>query len=395
MTGEAQSRLAKLVAAAVAVVVAAGALFWWLSANLERFINRVDPVVLPGVTDAARRIHGDSLVVDLHADSLVFGRNLLERSEIGHVDLPRLQDGGVALQVFTAVTKTPFGFDIHQTDGDGIDFLTVAAIVQRSPLAALGPKDRALLQAEQLNSLIERSEGRLLPVRTRAELEAAIAAHRSDANVVGAIFGIEGAHALEGDLANLDALYEAGVRMIGLTHFFDNAVAGSAHGLEKGGLSEMGRELVSRMEELGIAIDLAHLSPAGIDDVLAMATRPTFVSHGGVRNTCDNPRNISDEHIRTIAAGGGVVGIGYFDLAVCGKNPRDVVAAIRHVVDLVGDDHAALGSDYDGATSVGFDTSELPALTQQMLDDGLPEDSVRKILGANAIRVLRRTLPRH
>jgi microsomal dipeptidase-like Zn-dependent dipeptidase len=395
MAGEVQSRIRKPVAVAVAVVVAGAALFFWLGDNLERFINRVDPVILPGPTDAAQRLHGESLVVDLHADSLAFGRDLLERSEVGHVDLPRLQDGGVALQMFTAVTKTPFGIDIHQTDGDGIDFLTVAAIIQRSPLAALGPRDRALLQAERLASLIERSEGRLLPVRTRVELAAAIAAHRNDANVVGAIFGIEGAHALEGDLANLDPLFEAGVRMIGLTHFFDNAFAGSAHGLEKLGLSEMGRELVSRMEELGIAVDLAHLSPAAIDDVLAMATRPTLVSHGGVKATCDNPRNLSDEHIRAIAAGGGVVGIGYFELAVCGKDPRDVVAAIRHVVDLVGDDHAALGSDYDGATSVGFDTAELPALTQQMLDDGLSEDSVRKILGANAIRVLRQTLPGH
>jgi microsomal dipeptidase-like Zn-dependent dipeptidase len=395
MGEEVRSRMRKPVAVAVAVVVAGAALFVWFGANLERFVNRIDPVVLPGVTDAARRIHGDSLVVDLHADSLMFGRDLLERSEVGHVDLPRLQDGGVALQMFTAVTRTPFGFDIHQTDGDGIDFMTIAAVVQRSPLAALGPRDRALLQAHQLASLIERSEGRLLPVRTRAELAAAIDAHRSDPNVVGAIFGIEGAHALEGDLTNLDALYEAGVRMIGLTHFFDNAVAGSAHGLEKGGLSEMGRELVRRMEQLGIAVDLAHLSPAAIDDLLAMATRPTLVSHGGVKATCDNPRNLSDEHIRAIAAGGGVVGIGYFELAVCGKDPRDVVAAIRHVVDLVGDDHAALGSDYDGATSVGFDTAELPALTQQMLDDGLSEDSVRKILGANAIRVLRQTLPGH
>jgi microsomal dipeptidase-like Zn-dependent dipeptidase len=381
------------VKATLAVVVAGTALFFWVGADLERFVNRVEPVVLPGVSDTARRIHDQSLVVDLHADSLVFGRDLLARSEVGHVDLPRLQEGGVALQMFTAVTRTPFGLDIHHTDEDGIDFLTVAAVAQRSPLASLGPRDRALLQAERLTSLIGRSEGRLLPVRTRAELDRALASHRKDPAIVGAIFGVEGAHALEGDIANLDVLYEAGVRMIGLAHFFDNAYAGSAHGLEKGGLTEEGQELVSRMEELGIAIDLAHLSPTAIDDVLAMATRPTLVSHGGVKATCDNPRNISDEHIRSIAAGGGVVGIGYFDLAVCGTEARDTVDAIRHVVDLVGDDHAALGSDYDGGTTVGFDTGQLRALTQQMLDDGLPEDSIRKILGANAIRVLRRTLP--
>jgi membrane dipeptidase len=383
----------KVLKAALAVAVVGVALFFWIGANLERFINRVEPVVLLGVSDEAQRIHDESFVVDLHADSLMFGRDLLARSTVGHVDLPRLQEGGVGLQMFTAVTKAPFGSDIHQTDRDGIDFLTVGAIVQRSPMANLGPKDRALLQAERLASLTLRSEGRLLPVRTRAELEATVAGHQRDPTIVGAIFGLEGAHALEGDIANLDLLYGVGVRMISLTHFFDNEYAGSAHGLEKGGLTDKGRELVSRMEELGIVVDLAHLAPTAVDDLLAMATKPTLVSHGGVKGTCDNPRNVSDEHVRAIAAGGGVVGIGYFEMAVCGTDPRDVVAAIRHVIDLVGDDHVALGSDYDGAATVGFDTSELRALTQEMLEGGLPEDSVRKILGANALRVLRQTLP--
>jgi microsomal dipeptidase-like Zn-dependent dipeptidase len=385
--------MGKVLKAALVAAVVGVALFFWIGANLERFVNRVERVVLLGISNEAQQIHDESFVVDLHADSLMFGRDLLARSDVGHVDLPRLQEGGVGLQMFTAVTKAPFGFDIHHTDRDGIDFLTVGAVVQRSPLANLGPKDRALLQAEQLASLILRSEGRLLPVRTRKDLEAVVAGHHEDPTIVGAIFGVEGAHALEGDIANLDLLYEAGARMISLTHFFDNEYAGSAHGLEKGGLTEKGRELVSRMEELGIVIDLAHLAPAAVDEVLAMATKPTLVSHGGVKGTCDNPRNVSDEHVRAIAAGGGVVGIGYFEMAVCGTDPRDVVAAIRHVVDLVGDDHVALGSDYDGATTVGFDTSQLRALTQEMLDDGLPEDSVRKILGTNALRVLRQTLP--
>ncbi len=385
--------MGKILKAAPVAAVVGVALFFWIGANLERFVNRVEPVVLLGVSNEAQQIHDESFVIDLHADSLMFGRDLLARSTVGQVDLPRLQEGGVGLQMFTAVTKAPFGFDIHQTDRDGIDLLTVGAIVQRSPMANLGPKDRALLQAERLASLTLRSEGRLLPVRTRAELEATVAGHQRDPTIVGAIFGLEGAHALEGDIANLDLLYGVGVRMISLTHFFDNEYAGSAHGLEKGGLTDKGRELVSRMEEFGIVVDLAHLAPTAVDDLLAVATKPTLVSHGGVKGTCDNPRNVSDEHVRAIAAGGGVVGIGYFEMAVCGTDPRDVVAAIRHVVDLVGDDHVALGSDYDGATTVGFDTSQLRALTQEMLEDGLPEDSVRKILGANALRVLRQTLP--
>jgi microsomal dipeptidase-like Zn-dependent dipeptidase len=375
--------------------VAAGvALFFWFGANLERFVNRVDAVVLPGVTDEALRIHDESLVVDLHADSLLFDRDLSVRSDIGHVDLPRLREGGVALQMFTAATRMPFTFDIHEVDANGSDILTVGFIAQRAPMAGMGPRDRALHQAGKLAELIESSEGAVVPVRTRADLDAAIAAHRENSDVVGVIFGIEGAHALEGDLDNLPVLFDAGVRMIGLAHFFDNEFAGSAHGIEKGGLSDLGRELVTRMETMGIAIDLAHLSPTAINDVLAIAQKPLLVSHTGVRATCDSPRNLSDEHIRAIADTGGAIGIGYFELAICGTNPTKIVAAMKHVIELVGDEHVALGSDYDGGTEVAFDTSQLRALTQQMLDDGLSEESIRKITGENAIRVLRLTLPR-
>ena len=181
--------------------------------------------------------------------------------------------------------------------------------------------------------------------------------------------------------------------MIGLAHFFDNEFAGSAHGAEKGGLTDMGRELVRRMEARGVLVDLAHVSPAAIDDVLAMATKPTVVSHGGVAGTCANTRTLTDAQVRGIAAGGGVIGIGYWDTAICGREPRHVVAAMRYVIGLVGDDYVGLGSDYDGATTVGFDTSQLAALTQEMLNEGLPEASIRKILGGNVVRVLRAVLP--
>jgi microsomal dipeptidase-like Zn-dependent dipeptidase len=358
----------------------------WVRARIERFLNQVEPVPLPEVSAAARTLHRASFVVDLHADSLLLGRDLLERSSVGHVDLPRLQEGGVGLQIFTAATVTPLGLNIERNDRRSFDMLTLA-FGFRSPL------ERALLQAERLQGFISRSRGELVLVRSRPDLEALLERRARAPRVVGAVLGIEGAHALESDLANLEVLFDAGFRMIGLTHFFDNEFAGSAHGVEKGGLAELGRQLLRRMEERGILVDLAHASPATIDEVLSLATRPTVVSHGGVKGTCDNVRNLSDDHLRAIAAGGGVIGIGYWPTAVCGTEPRHIVAALRHVVDLVGDDHAALGSDYDGATTVGFDTSRLEALTQQMLDEGLPPESIRKILGGNSLRLLRQTLP--
>jgi membrane dipeptidase len=106
----------------------------------------------------------------------------------------------------------------------------------------------------------------------------------------------------------------AGFRMIGLAHFFDNEFAGSAHGVEKYGLTEQGRALVRDMERRKILVDLAHASPKTIEDVTAMASRPVIFSHTGVRGTCDNRRNLSDEQLRKIAATGGVIGIGFWDV---------------------------------------------------------------------------------
>jgi microsomal dipeptidase-like Zn-dependent dipeptidase len=192
----------------------------------------------------------------------------------------------------------------------------------------------------------------------------------------------------------LERLFDAGVRVVGLTHFFDNRFAGSAHGVEQGGLTEAGRSLVVAMESRGVIVDLAHASAETIDDVLELSARPPLVSHTGVRGTCDNARNLSDAQIDRIAAAGGVIGIGFWPTAVCGTRPADIARAMSYVVDRVGDRHVALGSDYDGYTLVGFDVSRLPVLTQALLDEGLSEPSVRRILGGNALRLLRDALPR-
>ncbi len=347
-----------------AVVVLALIAFFGVGAIVERFLNRLEPVPLPEVSQAAQALHAASFVVDMHADSLMAGRDLVKRSHVGHVDLPRLQDGGVGLQIFTTVTVVPMGLNIERNERGAFDLLTLLGMAQLSPFAWRGPLGRAELQADRLESVIARSNGALVPVRSRADLDALIAGRTQGHGPIGALLGIEGAHALEGDLANLDVVFARGFRMIGLTHFFDNEFSGSAHGVAKGGLTDLGRELVRRMEQRGVLVDLAHVSPAAVSDVLAMATKPTVVSHGGVKGTCNNTRTLTDAQVRGIAAGGGVIGIGYWDTAICGREPRHVVAAMRYVIDLVGDDHVGLGSDYDGATTVGFDTSQLAALWQ-------------------------------
>jgi microsomal dipeptidase-like Zn-dependent dipeptidase len=147
------------------------------------------------------------------------------------------------------------------------------------------------------------------------------------------------------------------------------------------------------MDELHILIDLAHASPQAVDEVLAMATRPVVVSHTGVKATCPGPRNLSDDQLRGIAATGGLVGIGYWDGAVCTIGPASTARAIRHAADVIGTDHVALGSDFDGAVEVPFDTSQLAQITQALLDEGFSEQEIRQIMGGNVVRLLRETLP--
>jgi microsomal dipeptidase-like Zn-dependent dipeptidase len=147
------------------------------------------------------------------------------------------------------------------------------------------------------------------------------------------------------------------------------------------------------MEEKKIFVDLAHASPKVIEDVLGMATRPVIVSHTGVKATCNNMRNLSDDQLKAIGKNGGVVGIGFWDTAVCGNNAAAIAKAIRHTTDVMGVDHVALGSDYDGAVVVPFDSSGLVQITDALLKAGFKEDEIRKIMGENVIRVLQAYLP--
>ena len=182
--------------------------------------------------------------------------------------------------------------------------------------------------------------------------------------------------------------------MVGLQHFFDNRLGGSLHGVSGEGLTDFGRAVVRRAQSRGMIVDVAHSSPAVVDDVLAIATRPIVVSHTGLYGVCPSARNIADAQMKRIAEAGGLVGVGYWDGAVCDATPRGVVRAIRFAIDLLGEDHVALGSDYDGSISATFDTSELAVLTQEMLDQGFSDAEIAKVMGENSRRFLLAELPR-
>ncbi len=151
----------------------------------------------------------------------------------------------------------------------------------------------------------------------------------------------------------------------------DNAFGGSAHGVGKGGLTASGREMVARMEARSMIVDLAHASPRTIDDVLAIATRPVVASHTGVRAAFDSVRNLTDDHVRGIAATGGLVGIGFWPTATGGDDPASIARAIRAAVEIGGIDHVGLGSDFDGAVPVPFDGTGMVQLTDALLGRGL------------------------
>lgn len=341
---------------------------------------------------AATQLHQTLTVVDLHADTLLWNRDLLQRASHGHVDLPRLQEGNVALQVFGVVNSLPFPLKM-ENNRDGYDITGSLASWQGWPRKTHHSRlQRALFQADKLAGRVKASNGALKMITSRQDMEVLLAARSSGEQVVGAMLSLEGAQALEGDSANFEQVFEAGFRMIGLVHMHDNEMAGSVHGQTRHGLTAEGRRLVRQLLDKRVIIDLAHSSPRTIADVLDMSHRPVIASHGGVRGTCDSVRNLADEHVRMIAATGGVIGIGLYEYAICGKTIEDTVRAMRYVADLVGVEHVALGSDFDGSAAV-INVSGLAMLTEAMQKDGFTEPEIAAIMGGNALRVFRQTLP--
>lgn len=363
---------------------------------VERGQNKVLPHDPWPVSEAAKAMHERLIIGDLHADPLLWGRDLTRRSGRGQMDLPRLQAGNVALQVFTTVTKSPSGLNYDKNAADARDDITLLSIVQLRPWKSwFNLTERALAQAAALQGFADKAPDMLRIVRTQADLQAVLDARAEGSAVVGGILGAEGGHALSGDLANLDRLYDAGFRLIGLVHFFDNDLGASLHGEagEAAGLTDFGRAVVKRMVEKHMIIDLAHASEQVDRDVLAMVDGPVIVSHTGIHSECPHHRNIPDDLIKAVADRGGLIGIGFWDEAVCDPSPAGIARAIKAAIAVAGEDHVALGSDFDGAVTTTFDVSELPALTQALIDAGLTEPVIAKVMGANMVDFLRRALP--
>jgi membrane dipeptidase len=376
------------------IVIAISAFLTFAPAYVEKSRNSIVPHDPYPVSKTAQALHDTLLIGDWHADSLLWQRNIAKRGNRGQVDIPRLIEGNVAIQVFTAVTKSPKGqnYDNHATDApDNITPLVVGQLWPPRTWTSL--LERALYQAEKLHAIAEHSPNQLSVITSLAELEAHLVSRAAGSKAIGGLLGIEGAHPLQGDLSNMDRLEAAGHRVIGLQHFFDNDLGGSLHGFSNRGLTDFGRSVVADIATRGMVLDLAHSSPKVAQDVLDMTDMPIIVSHTGIYGHCPAKRNFPDDLMRRIAASGGVLGMGYWAEVACGDiSPAGIARMIKAGIEAVGVDHISLGSDFDGSVETAFDTSELPALTHALLEAGLSEKDIRKIMGENLIRVLRARL---
>lgn len=346
------------------------------------------------ISPQAQELHSSLLIGDWHADSLLWMRNLSEEYDYGHLDFPRMQRGNMGLQMFTTVTKSPSGQNYELNSSDASDHITLLVMAQRWPTVTwTSLTERALFQADKLHHLAAHDPDNLILVRSRIDLAEFLQRRQSNPTLIGGLLGTEGSHALDGDLANIQRLYNHGFRMMSLQHFFDNKLGGSLHGTSGAGLTQFGRDAVSEMLRLGIMLDVSHSSEQVVVDTLALSDKPLIVSHTGFQGHCDSPRNISDGLMEQIAAAGGLIAVGFWDGAICGNSPATVAEAIVYGIGLVGEDHVALGSDFDGTVTTSFDGSEMAVITQALLQTNLSEQQIRKVMGENMLVYLQTYLP--
>lgn len=359
----------------------------------------------------AAELHRQAVVVDMHADSLqrvlMSGVDLGTKLDSGHLDIPRMKEGGVDAEFFAVWVDSSY---------------QGAAAVQR-----------ALRLIDSMYSVLEKYPDQMALALNCSDIERL---HRE--GKLAALLGVEGGHAIAGDLGVLRMFHRLGVRYLTLTWSNTNAFADSSGDQPRWkGLNDLGRKVVAEMNRIGMMIDVSHVSDESFWDVLSVTTQPVIASHSSARALQDVPRNLSDEMLKAVGRNGGVVGINFYssflsadyarreregDSAWPGvrelmkkfKGDADRVAweryrrsetpsavdpppfevlidHIDHVAKVAGVDHVGLGSDFDGMDSMPAglsDVRDLPKITQALIKRGYSEEEIRKILGENFLRVL-------
>jgi membrane dipeptidase len=324
----------------------------------------------------AVRLHREAVVVDTHCDTLMQflkqpqgippPRRLGEKAHRGHIDLPRMIEGGVTCQTFGVYTGR-------------------RAFVPEANLVALQMVDK-------FYSEIEANDG-IVAVTSHEEIVEA-----KKKGLVCGLLSLEGAEPLMGEIALLRVFYRLGFRMLSFawnyrTPFADGLDAKRAESK----LPELGVQALEEMERLGMVFDVSHLADTVFWDVADLMNGPFIASHSNCRAVCDHPRNLTDDMIRALADHGGVMGMN-FAPAFVDKNKatvEKVVDHVDHIVDIVGPDHVGLGSDFDGigSTPEGLeDVSKIPNITKVLVRRGYSDEDILKILGGNHLRVFKKVI---
>lgn len=313
-------------------------------------------------------LHLDAIVVDGHCDTLgevLRGvRTLSERSTLGHVDLPRLREGGVTAQVFACFVPV----DEYRR----------------------GAARHAMQRMDMLHQALESHPEQLLLATCAADIQRA----KAEGKIAG-ILGLEGVEAIEGSLEVLRCFYRLGVRVVGFTWNFRNEAADGVHeGAQARGLTDFGYQLVAECNRLGMLIDVSHLAAPGLADVLRTSRHPVMASHSNAAALCNDPRNLTDGQIEAIAERGGVIGAtfvpSFLTQPASTASLAHVLDHIEHLLRIAGVDHVMIGSDFDGIDHPprGLeDVTRYPAITAGLLARGHDELTVRKVLGLNFLRV--------
>lgn len=342
--------------------------------------------------------HNDTLL-NLYKPDRGEGRSFFQRSDIGHVDLPRAREGGLGGGFFAIFAPTPKMAErmaeAKKAAGKMPDNFTPKPVEKEIAQEITSELTALLYQLEK------NAGGQLKVVRSAGELAKCL-----EDGVLAAILHFEGAEAIEPDLSNLAAYYEKGLRSIGITWSRPNAFGFGVpfkfpHSPDTGpGLTDAGIELVRECNRLGILVDLAHLNEKGFWDVARISDAPLVTTHSGVFALCQSTRNLTDKQLKAIGDSGGIVGIN-FHVGFLREDGQDVsdtplteiVRHVNYVVDKIGIDHVALGSDFDGAkmpADLG-DAAGLPKLMDALRTAGFDSVDLRKIANENWQRVLAQT----
>jgi membrane dipeptidase len=330
----------------------------------------------------AHELHQEAVVIDGHCDTILsvmtrgswFGsrsRDFFERDEDGHIDLPRLLEGGITCQVMALYIEP-----------------------QYKPAASAR---RCLEMLDAFYSLLDQSEQFVMATKVQDILDA-----KAGGKVAG-LLSIEGGEAIEGSLSALRNFYRLGVRAMGLTWNQRNDLAdGVGEKSAKSGLTDLGISVVKEMEKLGMLVDVSHLSESSFWGVHEVADRPYIASHSNAQALASHPRNLTDKQIEALASKGGVIGVVFCPPFV--DDDRENVTLSRvcdhidHIKKVAGIDHVGLGSDFDGfgvspgSPQVMKDVSEMPKLTEELLRRGYTEEEVKKVLGGNWLRVYKEVI---